>query len=133
MRGEVMGVSAEYDADAKRRRTHFLLVPKVESERISVIDGEVLDKVAILVSTRPPAKSPKKGILQGDGSRSILLQVRPTAKQGSVLEVDKYAPDENSKWKRVSARFPALYKALLVEPDVVTCGAMLKSASRAAG
>ena len=49
-----------------------------------------------------------------------------------MLEVDKYGPDESSKWKRVNARFPALYKALLVEPDRATRVARLRQAVSAA-
>ena len=49
MQAEVMGVSIYYDDDDERRRTHLLLMPKVESERISVADGEVLKKAAIVV------------------------------------------------------------------------------------
>ena len=37
-----------------------------------------------------------------------------------LLEVDKYAPDKSSKWRHVNARFPDLYKALLVDPDAAT-------------
>ena len=50
-----------------------------------------------------------------------------------LLEVDKYAPDKSSKWRRVNARFPALYKALLVDPDADTRGARLGQAVSAAG
>ena len=46
----------------------------------------------------------------------------------ALLEVDKYAPDKSSKWKRVNADFPALYKALLAEPDAATRGARLRQA-----
>ena len=45
-----MGVSVDYDDDNERRRTHPLLMPKVESEQISVVDGEVLEKAAIVVT-----------------------------------------------------------------------------------
>ena len=51
MRAEVMGVSVDYDNDDERRRTHPLLMPKVDSEHISVTDGEVLKKAAIVVPT----------------------------------------------------------------------------------
>ena len=61
MRAEVMGVSVDYDSDNERRCTHPLLMPKVESERISVADGEVLEKVAVVVPAKVPAKIPKKG------------------------------------------------------------------------
>ena len=50
-----------------------------------------------------------------------------------LLEVDKYAPDESSKWRRVNTRFPALYKALLVDPDAATHGARLRQAVSAVG
>ena len=55
-------------------------------------------------------------------------QAEQTVKQKSVLEVDKYAPDKSPDWKRVNARFPALYKALLVEPDPERSGASLRQA-----
>ena len=51
-----MGVSVEYDNDVERRRTHPLLMPKIESERILASDGEILEKVAIIVPTKSPAK-----------------------------------------------------------------------------
>ena len=44
----------------------------------------------------------------------------------NVLEEDKYG--QGTKWKHVDARFPALYKALLVEPDTATPVAWLKQA-----
>ena len=37
-----------------------------------------------------------------------------------LLDVDTYVPNKYSNQKRVNARFPTLYKALLAEPDVVT-------------
>ena len=56
MRGEVMGVSVEYNDDVERRRTHTLLMPKIESEQISAADGEILEKAAIVAPTKSPAK-----------------------------------------------------------------------------
>ena len=50
-----------------------------------------------------------------------------------MLEVKEYGPDESAKWKRVNARFPAFYKALLAQPDKATRGAWLKRAVREAG
>ena len=71
---------------------------------------------------------------------AIPMQVRPGRRptprpiqsrhQDSLLEVDKYGPDESSRWKHVNARFPALYKALLAEPDKATRVARLKQAVR---
>ena len=60
MRAEVMGVSVDYDTNNERRRTHPLLMPKIESERISVTDGEVLEKAAIIVPTWALAKTPRR-------------------------------------------------------------------------
>ena len=99
-------------------------MPKIESERISAADGEILEKVAIFVSARSHAKKPKMGILRGDRSNSILPQVKPPAKRRGVFKEDKYAPGSGSKWKRMIERFPALYKALLAEPDAAACSAM---------
>ena len=121
-------MSAEYDDDVERRRTHPLLMPKVESERISAADGEILEKAAIMAPTRLPAKKSKKGILRGGGSKLILPRVKPTVKRRSVLEEeDKYAPGEGSKLKHLSARFPALYKAILAEPDVAVRSSKLRT------
>ena len=79
------------------------------------------------------AKIPKKSRLKYDAKKSITPQAKQTVKRMSVLEVDKYAPDESSKWRRVDARFPALYKTLLVEPDAATRGARLRQAVSAVG
>ena len=56
MRGNVMGISEDYNYDVDRRRTPPLLLPKIEYERLSAIDGEVLDKAAAVV----PKKRTKK-------------------------------------------------------------------------
>ena len=42
MRGQVMGIPEDYDDDVERRRTHPLLIPKIEYGQLSVADGEVL-------------------------------------------------------------------------------------------
>ena len=106
-------------------------MPKIEYDRISAIGGEILEKVFIFVPARLPATKSKKGILRGDKSKLILPRVKPTAKQRSVLEEDKYTPGSGPRWKQVNARFLALYKALLAEPDPATCSAMLRSVPRA--
>ena len=82
-----MGVYVDYEDDDKRSRTHPLLMPKTESERIWVTDGQVLEKAAIFVPTwaltKIPkkgklknAKSPKKGRLKKNGKRSITPQAK---------------------------------------------------------
>ena len=123
-----MGVSVDYDDDDERRRTHPLLMPKIESERISVTDSEVLEQAAVVIPVKTPVKCPKEEKTGGVDKRSIPPKAKQAAKRGSVLEEDKYGPVESAKWKRVNTRFPALYKALLAEPDKATRGASLKLA-----
>ena len=50
-----------------------------------------------------------------------------------LLSEDKYAPGETSRWKHVSARYPALYKDLLDEPDQTVRRSMYRTAVRKAG
>ena len=50
-----------------------------------------------------------------------------------VLSEDKYAPGDTSRWKHVSARFPALYQALLDEPDKAVRKSMYGIAVKRAG
>lgn len=92
MRCAIMGMSAECNNNADRRRAHLLLMLKIESGRMLAVDGDNLEKIDIDVSTRLPIKNFKNGILQGDRSKSILPQVKLTEKQRSVLEEDKRAP-----------------------------------------
>ena len=61
MRVQVMGINVEYDDDTERRRTHPLLMPKMEPVSLSWDDTEVLKKVKILV----PGVSFKKGSKRG--------------------------------------------------------------------
>ena len=56
MGGHVMGISEDYDDNVERRRTHPLLLPKIESERLLEIDGEVLEKAAIVTPKKRPTK-----------------------------------------------------------------------------
>ena len=128
-----MGIPEDYYDSAKRRRTHPLLIPKIESERISVSDGEILEKVAIVVLVKSPAKKLKKGVLRGAGVKSILPRVKPTTERRSVLSEDKYAPGETSRWKHVSTRYPTFHKALLDEPDQTVRRSMYRIAVKRAG
>ena len=133
MRAQVMGVSVDYDDDDERRRTHPLLIPKIESERISVTDGEILEKVAVVIPVKTPVKCSRKGKTGDVDKRSIPPNAKQVAKRRSVLEEDKYSPVQGAKWKCVNTRFPDLYKALLAEPDKATRVARLKQAVSEAG
>ena len=48
MCGHIIGIPEDYDDNAERRITHPLLPLKIESERLLAIDGEVLEKAAIV-------------------------------------------------------------------------------------
>ena len=50
-----------------------------------------------------------------------------------MLSEDKYAPGDTSRWKHVSARYPALYQALLDEPDKAVRKSMYGVAVKRAG
>ena len=60
MRGHVMGISGDYDNNVDRRHTHPLLPPKIEFERLSEIDGEVLEKAIIVTPEKRPTKKTEK-------------------------------------------------------------------------
>ena len=50
-----------------------------------------------------------------------------------MLSEDKYAPGDTSRWKHVSARSPALYQALLDEPDQTVRKSVYRIAVKRAG
>jgi len=112
MRAQVMGIDVEYDDDAERRRTHPLLLPKLESVSLTWDDTEVLEKVKILA----PRVSFKKGTKRGR-SESIPAKRKLVPKRRSVLGCDKHSPGSGPLWGADRAKFPALYKALVGAPD----------------
>ena len=60
MCGPVMVISEDYNDDTERRRTHLLFLPNIESEQLSAIDGEVLEKAAIVTPKNRPTKETEK-------------------------------------------------------------------------
>ena len=56
MHGHVKGISEDYNEDMERRRTHPTFIPKIESERLSAIDGEVLEKADIVTPKKRPTQ-----------------------------------------------------------------------------
>ena len=60
MRGHVMGIPEDYGDDVERRRTHPLLLPKIEYERLLAIDGKVLEKAAIVTPEKRPTNETEK-------------------------------------------------------------------------
>ena len=53
----MMGVTVEYDEDAERRNTHPLLLPQVETVRVSQAVGDLLGKVEVVTSVEKVAMS----------------------------------------------------------------------------
>ena len=47
----MMGVPIDYDDDVERRRTHPMLLPKVETERMTISDEEMLKEIEVLAPT----------------------------------------------------------------------------------
>ena len=85
---EMMGVPVEYDDDVERRRTHPLLLPIIETERVSLPDGNILEKIAVLVPVKKVAKPgpvDRKRSIQGSKHKSISPRAKPSGKRRSVL------------------------------------------------
>ena len=108
-RAELMGVAVEYDNDAERKCTHHILLPKVEAEMVPQQDGELIEKIDVVVPK-------KKETLQGKKSKSISTQSLPTMKWRSVLEEAKYGSGYRPQWSKGGNHYPTLYRALLKEP-----------------
>ena len=113
-----MGVPIEYDDDVERRRTHPLLLPIIETERASLSDGDILEKIAVVVPVKKVAKPgpvDKKRSIQGSKCKSISPRAKPSEKRRSVLGELKYVPGSEPHWKAGSACYPAFYKAIIDE------------------
>ena len=64
----MIGVSVEYDDEVERRRTHPLLLPEIDTERVSLPNGDILEKIAIVV---PVKKVAKPGPVEKKGTLSL--------------------------------------------------------------
>ena len=100
MRGHVMRISEDYNVNVERRHTHPLVLLKIESERLSAIYGEVLEKAAIATPKKRPTKKTEK-------RTNVLFppQAMPADKRRSVLGEGKYSPGVEPVWKVGSALF----------------------------
>ena len=83
MRGHVMGISEDYDDDVERRRTHPLFLLKIEYERLLAIDGEVLEKAAIVTPKKRPRKKTEPLPLCGIG-----IHISPHLIRALVLDIE---------------------------------------------
>ena len=106
-----MGVPMDFDDDVERRNTHPLLLPPQEAKRMSTTDGEVLENIGVFKSV-VAEKLAKSG-----RADSIPRGEKPVVKLRSELDEDKYSQVAYPQWKVGGARFPNLYKALLVGPN----------------
>ena len=110
--GHVMGIPEDYYDNVELRRTYLLFLPKIESERLSAMHGEVLEKSAIIVPAKRPTKRANKIKNVSSPPRAM-----PVVKRRSVLGEGKYSPGVGPAWKAGSSRFSAFYNALVNEPD----------------
>ena len=108
MHGHVISISEDYDDNVKRRRTHTFFLPKIESERLSVIDREVLEKAAIIMLKKHPTKETKKRMNVLFPPQTMLVE-----KQMSGLGEGKYYPGVEPALKAESACFLPFTKPLL--------------------
>ena len=114
-----MGVPVEYDDDVERRRTHPLLLPIIETETVYLPDGDILEKIAVVVPVIKVAKPrpvDREISIQGSKRKSISLRAELSDIQRSVLGEPNYGPNSEPHWKAGSAHYSAFYKALLDEP-----------------
>ena len=110
----------QYDDDMECRRNHPLILPIIETERVSLPDGDILEKIAVLVPVKKVAKPgpvDKKRSIQGGKRKSISPRAKPLEKRRSVLGDPKYGPGSEPHWKASSAYYPAFCKNLLDEPS----------------
>ena len=117
---EMMGVPVEYDDDVERRITHPLILTKIVTERVYLPDGDILEKISVVVPVKNVAKPrlvDKKGTVRGSKRKLMSPREKLLEKQRSVLGKPKYGPSSKSHWKAGSARYPAFYKALLYKPS----------------
>ena len=123
----------EYDYDVERRNTHPMLLPKIENERLTIPESELLKEIAVLAPAkhRPKTKKVSKQVIpRGSDAKSISPRTRATAKRRSMLGEEKYGPGSEPQWKAGGTRYPNLYKALLEEPSRTQRTKLLEDNSR---
>ena len=115
----MMGVPVDYKNDVGRRRTHPLLLSNIETERVSLPDGDISEKIAVVVPVKKVAKTgtvDKKRTVRVIKRKSISPRAKPSEKHRSVLGEPKYGPVFKPHWEVRSVCYLAFYKALLDEP-----------------
>ena len=117
-RHHMMGVPVDYYDDVERRRTHPMLLPKVETERMTISDEEMLKATEVLAPTPKKMKllsQVPKGILRGKDSKSTLSRSKLRQSKGVCWPESKYGSVSGPQWKWNSgaSRFPHVAKALV--------------------
>ena len=133
LQSEMMGVTVEYDDDEDHRRTHPLMLPLIETERVYFTDGNILEKIDVVVPLKKVAKpgsDDRKRSIQVSQHKSISPRAKTSEKQSSVLGEPTYGPGSKTHWKSGSAHYPALYKALLDEPSRTKRIEMVRACTR---
>ena len=111
-RSVLRGNQSDYDDDVKRRNTHPLLLPKAEAECI-------ISRQAIEVLRRAigPTEDQEKKM---DVMSKLISLVNTVPKRRSVLDDNRYGPDNRPHWALSRIRFPNLVRALNTELDMDT-------------
>ena len=104
-RHHMMGVPINYDDEVERKRTHPLLLPTVESVKMTVSDEQMLTDIGVLAPTEKKAKSPPKRILRGKVKKSISSRQKPQRDEGVCWPEPKYGSVSGPQWNRGQTRF----------------------------
>ena len=109
------GVPIDYDDDVERRRTHPMLLPKVETERMTIVEKEMLKEIEVLAPTPKKKKSSSqvtKGILRGKNSESTSSRSKLRRSEEVCWPESKYGAvsGPQSKWNSGGAHFTHLTK-----------------------
>ena len=100
----MMGVPVEYNDNVEPRRTHPLLLPIIETERVSLPDGDILEKIDVVVPVKKVAKPgahERKRSIQGSKHKSISTKAKPLVKKGVCWESPSMDRVPNPIGKRV--------------------------------
>ena len=69
LRSDMMGMPVEYGDDVERRRTHPLLLTLIDTEIVSLPDGDILEKIVVVV---PVNKVSKLGPITGRDTYRVI-------------------------------------------------------------
>ena len=103
-RHHMMGVPINYDDDVERKRTHALLLPKVEPVKMTVSDEQMLKDIRVLAPEAKKTKSPPKGVLKGKANKSTWSRSKTRRDKGLCWPESKYGSVSGPQWKWNSGR-----------------------------